>query len=71
MPQNERTYKLPSSTRAVAMRSFGRQSQKLLFIVVMISLYCSVVSAFGFMFIGTSSEKFVIRIKGRDEQKAV
>ena len=42
------------------MRSFGRQPQKPLFIVVMISLYCSVVSAFVFMFMGIPSEKFVI-----------
>ena len=53
--------RFPSSTRAVAIRSFGRQPQKPSFMVVMISLYCSVVSAVVFLFMVPSrSEKFVI-----------
>ena len=52
--------RLPSKTSAVAIRSLGRQPQKPSFIVCMISLYCSVVSATVFLFIMPSkAEKFV------------
>ena len=54
-----RNPKFPSSTSAVATRSLGRQPQKPSRMVVMISLYCSVVSAAVFLFI--LSSKFVFR----------
>ena len=49
--------KFPSSTRAVAMRSLGRQPLNPSRMVWIISLYCSVVSAFVFLFMVASIVK--------------
>ena len=46
-----------SRTRAVAMRSLGRNPAPPSFIVVIISLYCSVVRAVVFLFIASSKRK--------------
>ena len=52
-----RSPRFASSTSAVAIRSFGRQPQKPSFIVVIISMYCSVVRAVVFLFIASPTEK--------------
>jgi hypothetical protein len=57
--------KFPSSTRAVAMRSLGRQPLNPSFMVCMISLYCSVVSALVFLFMVASIVKSSFFLAGK------
>ena len=56
--------RFPSNTRAVAIRSFGRKPIKPAFIVVMISLYCSVVKAIVFLFIVPSRGVKFVFVRG-------